>query len=446
VSGIGRLLCKPWAAWLLVVVLVGAGAATAIARHIPDPGLSLVLANRTPDPVRGLYLATVGDCAACHTAAGGKPLAGGRPFNTPVGVIYSTNITSNPEHGIGRYSLEDFARLLRQGVRPDGGRIYPAMPYTAFAKVSDEDLQDLYAWMKSTVPAATANRSGSAIWPLSLRWPLALWNLAFHQDRRFVADPTRSADWNRGAYLVQGLGHCGTCHTPRGLAFQEKDLDGRTGLFLSGARLDGASPINLRANPGDGLGRWSQAEIVELLSTGRSLHSSVVGPMGEVVAASTQHMTAADLAAIATYLKSLSPAPGGGHATFVASGATLNEVMAGRQTAPGGRMFMDSCAACHRLSGSGEGRTLPSLAGNSTVLAQYPDTLVNLILVGARAPGTARAPSRTAMPPFGWRYGDKEVAELATYVRQSWGNQAPAVTTGQVRAIRIGLDMAESRR
>jgi mono/diheme cytochrome c family protein len=432
-----RLPRHPWVIVLLAVLLAGGVAAAAIALHRPDPGLSPELAKRTPDPVRGAYIATLGDCAGCH----GKALAGGQPFPTPVGVVYASNITPDRDHGIGDYTLTDFARLMRQGVRPDGVRVYPAMPYTAFAKVSDEDLQDLFAYLTGKVaPAAKESRKADAMWPLSLRWPLALWNAAFHHDSRFAPEPDRGPAWNRGAYLVQGLAHCSTCHTPRGLAFEEKDVDGGTNLFLSGSRLDGHSPINLRGNPGDGLGRWSEAEIVELLATGRSPHSAAVGPMGVVVAASTQHMTPADLAAIATYLKSLSPAPGAGRAAFSATSATIDEVIAGRQAAPGGRMFMDSCAACHRLSGSGEGRALPSLAGSGTVLAQSPDTLVNLILQGARAPGTAAAPSRTAMPPFGWRYDDREVAELATYVRQSWGNQASAVTAGQVRAIRTLLD------
>jgi mono/diheme cytochrome c family protein len=441
VSWLGRLLCRPWAATLLTILVIGAGVVIAIARHVPDPSVSPAIASRTPDAAHGAYVAILGDCAACHTVAGGKPLAGGLAFNTPVGLVYSSNITPDRDHGIGRYSVTDFVRLMRLGVKQDGGRIYPAMPYTAYAKVSDEDLQDLYAWLtKDVVPAATANRTG---WPP--RWPMALWNLAFHQDRRFAPDPKLSPQANRGAYLVQGLAHCGTCHTPRGIGFQEKDLDGQTNLFLSGARLDGSAPINLRGDAGDGLGRWSEAEIVELLSTGKSTHSAAIGPMGEVVADSTEHMTAADRSAIAVYLKSLSPAPAAGRATFAASGATLAEIVAGKQTSPGGRIFMDSCAACHHLSGDGSGRTLPGLAGNSTVLAQYPDSLVAVILKGERAPGTAAAPSRTAMPPFGWRYDDGEVAALATYMRQAWGNQARPVAAWQVRDIRHTLGMAETR-
>ncbi len=436
----------PWRAILLalaaVVVLVVGALWLFVGRSIPDPGLSPALASRTPDAAHGAYVAVLGDCSACHSIPGGAPLSGGLAFPTPVGTVYSTNITPDRDHGIGRYSFKDFARLMRLGVRPDGGRVYPAMPYTAYAKVSDEDLQDLYAYLTKTVaPSATPNHQGVIPWPLSIRWPVALWNLAFHQDRRFAPQAGQSAEWNRGAYLVQGLAHCGTCHTPRGPFFQEVDLDGRTNRFLSGAELDGSSPVNLRANAGDGLGRWTAADIVELLSTGKSAHSAVAGPMAEVVEHSTQFMTPADLQAMAVYLKSLSPAPGEGRASFAASDATIAEIRAGRQTSKGGRMFMDSCAACHRLTGEGAGHTMPGLAGNATVLAQHPDTLVAAILEGARLPGTAAAPSRTTMPPFNWRYDDAEVAELATYVRQSWGNHASAVSAGQVRQVRASLKL-----
>ncbi|HEY4030424.1 MAG TPA: cytochrome c [Caulobacteraceae bacterium] len=428
---------------LVAALAIGTGVVIAVARHVPGPGLSPAIASRTPDPKHGAYVAVLGDCVACHTAAGGKPLAGGVAFNTPVGAVWSTNITPDRDHGIGRYSLADFVRLMRQGVRPDGRRVYPAMPYTAFAKVSDEDLQDLFAYLtRSVAPADTADRTGP--WPP--HWPLAFWNIAFHQDRRFEPDPHLSAQANRGAYLVQGLAHCGTCHTPRGVGFQERDLDGRTNLFLSGARLDGASPVNLRGDAGDGLGRWNEADIVELLATGKSIHSAVLGPMGEVVADSTQHMTPADVEAITVYLKTLGPAPAAeGRATFAASGATLDEIKAGRQTDPGGRIYMDSCAACHHLGGEGAGRSLPSLAGNSVVLASHPDSLIAVILRGDREPGAAAAPSRMAMPPFAWRYDDAEVAALATYMRQAWGNRAPPVRPSQVREARRALGIARSR-
>jgi mono/diheme cytochrome c family protein len=314
------------------------------------------------------------------------------------------------------------------------------MPYTAYARVSDEDLQDLFAYLRSGIaPVRLISRKTDIAWPLSIRWPLALWDAEFHDDSRFVDDGSKDPQWNRGAYLVQGLAHCGTCHTPRGLFFQETDLSGRTNLYLSGSRLDGASPINLRANSGDGLGRWSVADIATLLKSGKNEHSAVTGPMADAVRHSTQFMTDQDVAAIAIYLKSLSAAPESGRATFVASDSTIRTIMAGSEASSGGRIYLDSCAACHRLSGSGETSTFPTLAGNSSVLSADPSSLISVILQGTRVPSTAAAPSGLTMPGFGWRYNDADVAALATFVRSSWGNDATPVSAAKVTRIRDQL-------
>jgi mono/diheme cytochrome c family protein len=429
-----------WCRWLLAplaLVVAGGVAAAAVALHVPDPAIEPALAQRQPDVAHGAYVAVLGDCVACHTAAGGRAFAGGLKFETPVGAIYSSNITPDAQTGIGRYDLKGFIRVMRYGVKPDGTRLYPAMPYTSYDKVSDEDLQDLFAYLQHDVsPVSQATRSGGIVWPLTMRWPLALWDAAFHHPTHYIDDPSRSGQWNRGAYLVQGLAHCGTCHTPRGVALQEKDVDGRTELYLSGASLDFSSPVNLRGNIGDGLGRWTAADIAELLKTGVNAHSAVTGPMAEVVQDSSQYMTDADVAAIAAYLKSLSPAAATGHASFAADDATLRAIMAGGETSVGGRIFMDSCAACHRLSGDGAGRAFPGLAGNAAVLSQDPSSLIEVILNGARLPSTAGAPSGLAMPPFGWRYDNAAIAQLATFLRASWGNHASAVTETQVVAVR----------
>jgi mono/diheme cytochrome c family protein len=429
--------------WLVagVALIVAATAVVfAIAHRVPDPGVSPALAQRTPDAARGEYIAVLGDCAFCHTKAGGQAYAGGRAFSTPLGTIYSSNITPDRAAGIGAYTLADFARVMRLGVRPDGTRLYPAMPYTAYAKVSDEDIQDLLAYLQAApAPARAASRPGDIVWPLSIRWPLALWNLAFHDDSRFIADASRDASWNRGAYLVQGLAHCGTCHTPRGLLFEEKDVSGRTTLYLSGTGFDGASPVNLRGNNGDGLGRWSIDDIASLLKSGRSEHSAVTGAMADAVRHSTQYMTDQDVTAIAVYVKSLSPAPERGRASFVASDSTIGSIMAGSERSPGARIYLDSCAACHRLSGSGENSTFPTLAGNPSVLNSDPSSLIGVILEGARTPSTAAAPSGLAMPGFGWRYNDADLAALATFIRSSWGNNAPPVAVAKVAEIRDQL-------
>jgi mono/diheme cytochrome c family protein len=441
-SGIGRLLHRRWTIAALALVLAAATAILAIGSHVPDPEISPTLAQRQPDAARGEYIAVLGDCGSCHTVAGGKPLAGGLAFRTPVGTIYSTNITPDRETGIGKYSFKDFVRVMRLGVTPDGTRLYPAMPYTAYAKVSDEDLQDLFVYLQLGVtPVINVSYAGEIPWPLSIRWPIAFWNIAFHDDSRFVADASKDAQWNRGAYLVQGLAHCGTCHTPRGVAFQEKDVSGTTDLYLSGTQLDGTSPINLRGNAGDGLGRSSASDIALLLNSGRMAHSGVSGPMAAVVEGSTQYMNEQDVAAIAAYLKSLSPAPETGNATFVASDATIRTIMAGDEQSPGGRIYIDSCAACHRLSGSGENFAFPTLAGNPSVLSSDPSSLIAVILDGARLPSTASAPTGLAMPAFDWRYGDEDIANLTSFVRSSWGNGAAPVTVAEVARIRKQLGL-----
>lgn len=436
----GRPARNRWLIAGLVLIVAATVAIAAVVRHVPDPAISPALAQRPPDAARGEYIAVLGDCAFCHTKAGSPAFAGGRALSTPLGTIYSSNITPDRATGIGAYSLTDFLRVMRLGIKPDGTRLYPAMPYTAYATVSDEDLQDLFAYLESAIAAVpVASRNADIAWPLSIRWPLALWNAAFHDDSRFVSDGTKDSQWNRGAYLVQGLAHCGTCHTPRGLFFQEKDLRGRSNLYLSGSRLDATSPINLRGNSGDGLGRWSMADIATLLKSGRSEYSAVTGPMADAVRHSTQFMTDQDVASIAIYVKSLSPAPERGRASFVASDSTLGGIMAGSERSPGGRIYLDSCAACHRLSGSGENSTFPTLAGNPSVLSSDPSSLIGVILEGARAPSTAAAPSGLAMPGFGWRYNDADIAELATFTRSSWGNNAPPVAAAQVANIRDQL-------
>jgi mono/diheme cytochrome c family protein len=425
-----KIIIVPIAA---IAVLVGICWASTWSK--PAVSIAADVAARPGDPVHGEYLARAGDCMACHTVKGGEPFAGGYPFKTPVGTIYSSNITSDREHGIGGYSFDDFVLAMREGVAKDGRRLYPAMPYTSYAKVSDADLKDLYAYFTTRVPASSeANRRADIVWPLSIRWPLAFWDRAFHDDSRFQPVDSQSAEWNRGAYLVQGLAHCGTCHTPRGAAMQELDLSGKTSLYLSGAALDNASPINLRGDAGSGLGEWSEQDIVALLQTGRDPHSAVTGPMGEVVEHSTQYLSEADLHAIASYLKSLPPRQHDA-VEFRANDATLRSIMAGTATGTGASIYIDSCAACHRQNG----RVFPSLANNPMVLAAHPDSLIAVILNGSRLPSTAGAPSPLAMPPFAWRYDDAEVAELATFVRSSWGNHASRVTAGQVKDVRAQL-------
>jgi mono/diheme cytochrome c family protein len=388
---------------------------------------------------KGRYIATAGDCIACHTAPNGKQFAGGLSMATPIGALYSTNITPDKATGIGNYSLDDFDRAVRHGITPKGGTLYPAMPYPSYAKISDDDMRALYAYfMHGVAPVANANRASEISWPLSLNFPLAIW-------RKMYAPPVapltlnkyESAMLARGAYLVQGLGHCGACHTPRASTMQELAQDESSPAYLSGGPvIDGWLAVNLRSNPAGGLGRWSEQDIVDTLSKARNEHSAVVGsPMAEVVAHSTQHMTKEDLTAMAAYLKSLS-AGLPEKATYKESDATALALKSGREDGRGAQLYLDNCAACHRTDAKSNGKVFPALAGNPSVLSDDATSLVKLILEGSKLPSTKAAPSDLGMPGFAWRLSDEETAQLATFVRQSWGNQAPAVSASEVAKLR----------
>jgi mono/diheme cytochrome c family protein len=366
----------------------------------------------------GEYVAKSADCAACHTSPQGADLSGGVRFATPVGEIYSTNVTPDIQHGIGGYSFEEFDKAMREGIAKDGHALYPAMPYTSYVKMSGKDMRALYDYlMKEVKPQPVANRENDISWPMSVRWPLRVWNSIFLEDGEYRPQADQSAQWNRGAYLVQGAGHCGACHTPRGWAQQEKALDEKDMAFLSGGELDGWSAPSLR-----GL-KISQPELVALLKSGRNTHDAVSGPMGEVITNSTQFMTDDDLNSMAVYLLSLKaeaqPAP--------AKKAVATE--AGQQT------FMRYCSTCHGVKGDGKAFAIPALAGNLTVNAENPQTLLRVILYGAQTPVTAEHMSNT-MPGYGWTLTDQQAADLTNTLRASWGNQAAAVTPGDVAKAR----------
>lgn len=377
----------------------------------------------------GHYLALASDCAACHTAAKGAPFAGGLKIATPVGAIYSTNITPDAQTGIGHYSYQDFARAVREGKAHDGHYLYPAMPYTAFSTFDGQQLRDLYNYFTKEVPAVhQANRDSDIHWPLNMRWPLAVWNMLFYHDEPYLYDPLKSAEWNHGAWLVQGPGHCGSCHTPRGIAWQEKGRDFNDSDYLTGGTIGGWHAPNLRGDPVRGLGNWSQKDIVAFLKTGQTERAMAFGSMTDVVEQSTQHMTQADLNAIAVYLKSL----------VDTSRITPGYKDYAEMNSPGAALYQDNCAACHRSDGEGYAHTLPALAGNPALLADDPSSLISMVLQGGQAAVTKRAKTGMRMPDFGWRLTDEQVAELSNYVRNSWGNQASEVTAEQVKKLRKG--------
>ena len=427
------------AGWLALPCLVAAGL---LAWYVTREPVSPFPQEQAVDAAlvsRGEYVARLSDCVACHSLPGKAPFAGGLEMATPLGAIHATNITPDPEHGIGAYSLADFDRAVRHGVAPGGRRLYPAMPYPSYVKLSDDDMRALYAFfMKGVQPAAQANIPSDIPWPLNLRWPIALWNGLFAPSTPYAQKADQDPLWNRGAYIVQGPGHCGSCHTPRGLAFNEKALDEAGAPFLAGALLDGWYAPSLRQDHNTGLGRWSEAQIVQFLKTGRNQHAVVYGSMTEAFNNSTQFMTDDDLAAIARYLKSL---PG----DLQRDGAPwqYQAVSAGLDT-PGAHTYVTRCASCHGLDGKGQAEWMPPLAGATSMLAKENASAINITLNGSQRIVAAGVPDAYRMPAFREQLSDQEIAAVLSFARTAWGNQGGAVDTQAVGKLRGHTDPASS--
>jgi mono/diheme cytochrome c family protein len=427
-----------------VLVFLGALSFALLPTHTRPIAASLSAGPDAASVERGRYLAVAADCGACHTAPGGKPFAGGFAIDSPLGAIYSTNITPDPESGIGKFSLDEFDRAVRHGIDDEGVTLYPAMPYPSYASMSDADIAALYAYfMHGVAPGAGSEHANAIPWPLSIRWPVAIWRKLFAPSPDAPAfDASRYVDpvVARGAYLVRGPGHCGSCHTPRAITLQEKSLDDSSPAFLAGGQeIGGWVAVNLRGNVGDGLGLWSKEEIVATLRTARNAEQSVSGaPMSDVVMHSTQNLTEADLQAMAAYLKTLPPTSGDAP-KFAANPATAAALAKGQEANRGAQLYDDNCAACHHTDGAGSPKALPEIAGNSSALAQDPNSLIRLVLAGSTLPGTTAAPSTLGMPGFAWRLSNEEVAQLLTFIRSSWGNQASSVTAGEVARVRGSL-------
>ena len=386
---------------------------------------------------RGEYLARVGDCAACHTVSGGKPFAGGLPMTTPLGKIYTTNITPDPETGIGGYSEADFIRALREGVAKDGHNLYPAMPYSSFAKVSDDDAKALYAFFLHGVdPVRAPNHPSDIAWPLNMRWPLKLWNAVFLDKHVYEAKADHDTEWNRGAYLVQGLGHCGACHTPRGVGFQEKALDEHGKSFLSGAPIDNWYASNLSGDTNAGLGRWSEADLTVFLAKGANRHASAFGSMTDVINHSTQSLSDIDSKAIARYIKTLGPAGRDDGAPYAYDPAQTVALLAQPAGHSGAAAYTTFCVHCHGADGKGYAPLFAPLAGNPNVLEGDPTSLINVTLNGTGPLVIGGMPAAYPMPAYHPQLDDRQVADLLTFIRGAWNNHAPAVTAEQVAKLR----------
>lgn len=373
---------------------------------------------------RGHYVAISSDCVACHTAPGGKEFAGGYRLDTPFGAILSSNITSDGETGIGRWSKSDFDRAVRHG-KGTHGYLYPAMPYTAYVNLSDKDLDDLWAYIK-TVPAVS-NRvvENQLPFPFNQRWSLAFWNTLFFRKSDRLRDTAMNAEQARGAYLVEGAAHCAVCHTPK------NPLGGDTPDYLQGATLGGWYANDLTNNKHVGLGSWSVDQIVQYLKEGANDTSVASGPMAEAVEHSFQYMQDGDLRAIAAYLK-----------TVPASNAPVPEPIQPSDVAMqmGKRTFESQCNACHMTSGAGVRRMIPALAKSPMVNSQDPARIMAVVLQGTEAAVTHGNPTGAGMPRFDWKLSDEQVAAVATYIRNSWGNSSSAVSAEEVKASRSRLN------
>ncbi len=403
-------------------------------------------ADETSDLVaRGRYLATAADCAACHTAPhGGTPFAGGYGIDTPLGKIFSTNITPSKQDGIGNYSEEDFARAVREGVAKDGSHLYPAMPYTAYAKITDDDMKALYAYfMQEVKPDDHKPQKTELPFPFSIRTSMAVWNLLFLDKTRFQPNPAKSAEWNRGAYLADALEHCATCHTPRN-AFMGEDAS----QALAGGSVGSWYAPNITSDKVAGIGGWPDDQLIQYLKTGNVPgKAQAAGPMAEAVEHSLQHLADDDIKAIVTYLKDV-PAIGSAETTSRADlGKASVEVEASLRGLPGQspeengyHIFSGSCAACHQAEGQGNDH-YPSLFHNTATGEDRPDNLVSTILYGLhRKVGdhVAFMPAFGAEASYTDRLSDKDIADVSNYVLANYGNPSVKVTPADVARIRDG--------
>lgn len=371
---------------------------------------------------RGRYLTTVGDCSACHTQPAGRAFAGGRAIVTPFGTLLSANLTPDRETGIGGWSDDDFVNALLQGRGQDGQHLYPAMPYTYYTRMSRDDVLAIRAYLNTIEPVRNEVVTDQLPFPLSIRASVIVWNALFFRADPFQPDAQKSEAWNRGAYLVEGPAHCGMCHTSKNLLGADKKSQA-----LHGGVLQGWFAPDISGDPHTGLGSWSADDIVSYLKTGHNPISAASGPMSEVVADSTTHMSDADLAAIAAYLKDQ---PGTGQAPpppLDAHDPVLRN---------GEAIYVDVCAACHAGAGTGVANLFPALKDNPEVQSVDPTSLIRVVLHGTRSVATDAAPTRPAMPALGWKLSDPQVAAVLTYIRNSWGNRAKPVDPDQVRELR----------
>jgi mono/diheme cytochrome c family protein len=416
-----------------VVVITAAAAAAALwsgGNTFHSGGaVAAVPADQTELIKRGEYLARAGDCIACHTVRGGKTFAGGLPMLTPFGTLYTPNITPDDQYGIGKWTSDDFYRSIHVGRSKDGSLLYPAMPFTAYTKVTRADSDAIFAFMRSVPPVNVPSRPHELRFPFNQRNMLIGWRVLFFSEGEFKPDPTKSVEWNRGAYLIEGLGHCSMCHT---------SINPLGGPVSSAAFGGGLIPLqnwyapSLTSNKEAGLGDWDIKDINDLLKTGVSQRGAVFGPMAEVVHNSLQYMTDADINAMSTFLKSI-PQKGEAPETmqFETSAQFGSELLQ-----QGKKIYTENCAKCHAENGLGKPPAYPPLATNQSIQMQSAVNPIRMVLNGGYPPSTEGNPHPYGMPPFAQSLSDTEVAAVVTYIRMSWGNHGTPVSPQQVSNLR----------
>ena len=378
------------------------------------------LARAQPDVARGRYLATLGDCAVCHTAPGAssRPYAGGYALHAYFGTVYSTNITPDKVTGIGAWSADQFYRAMHDGIAADGRHLYPAFPYAYFTRLPRADSDALYTYLRTVPPVRGRPPTNKLMFPTNIRFGMTFWDWLYLDKAPLKPDPARSAEWNRGAVLVNGLGHCGGCHTPKTFLFTDKP-----GRALQGETIDGWFAPNLTASRRTGLGAWSAADIETYLKTGGNRFGRAVGAMQDVVRVSTSAMSDSDRSAIAVYLKSLPAAPEKAPRKPDPASMALGEAV-----------FVQRCSVCH----GADTKSYPSLARNAVAAQPDPATLLRVILQGSQSVPAAGKPAGFSMPAFA-TLSDAELAAVATYVRNAWGNAADPVQVNRAAEIRKQL-------
>lgn len=371
---------------------------------------------------RGRYLAVLSDCASCHTVPGSnQPLAGGRAIETPFGNIVAPNITPDIETGIGSWSDDAFDAAVRKGLRRNGSRLYPAMPYTAYTKMSRDDVLAIRAYLNTVTPVRNDVVANTLPFPFNIRVSMRVWNALYFNRGDYKPDTRKSAEWNRGAFLVDGPGHCGACHTPK--TFLGGD---RTDQYLRGGFLQGWSAPDITGDTRVGVGAWSMEDLVAYLKSGHNRVSAATGPMAEVVSLSTEQMTDPDVKAIATYLKSL---PGKQDHPQTLSKEDPAMVA-------GAAIYRDQCSSCHGIDGKGVAKLFPSIADSSMVKSDDPTTSIRIVLRGARSVGTRAQPTAAGMPSYGRQLDDAQIAAVLTYMRNGWGAAAAPVRPADVARVR----------